>query len=538
MPKDTQKPSVYDRVPGLKDANKPQGSDTGPVKTALRGLDFQRQQQTLAPQPEKPGPISPVKNKAVRDILSNHLVASGRSNGEPTTSDKTLGGKRTSEADKKRDQHAKTILHGMESATQENQKNMPKELRGDVPLTHAVSAHGPESDQVGRLVHGRRADEKAPEGSTESTLTGNKQLPDYKASSNGQVGATASNTSGAFLDHFSMLRVTNEAFSQAGMLDRYAQGEGKGKTSVHQERFATTISHTKGKDGKERDAVGYNLEVQGHSKQSSKVPMARDEMEQRFKSIKRDDTQHNATVVMDPSYNAKGQRVGWNLQTAYANTNTPSEVYTRPSDVGGKSHDKVARVETLKKLVAKLKPEFESRENELSSAKGLINGKTSAVNGKTKGMPGKEKALEKAKEALANNTDDKEKVKLEENVVKAQEALTKYIEELAQAKKDLSSAEEAATKAKEAFDKIEPQYKQAVSDLAQAEKDLKLFKQTNKSDSDEEGGGGGGGRTPDAGYDPVKGIWTGDRPEKPAEYADLKGVDKDGKPLTAHHLYP
>lgn len=533
MPKEiSNKRSSYDQLPGLREANKGgKGTAEGPVKSALRKLDFESGQQSLAPAPEKPGPLSPVKNPVLRDKLSQHLVSSGRSNGAATTS--KLGGERSKEADTRRDAHAKTVLKGMEEATQDNQQKTPKDKQLGTPLTHAYSAHGPESDQVGRLVHGRRADEKGPSGKPETTLTGNSALGDYKTPAHDTVGESGSNTSGAFRDHFSMLRVVNEAFAQVGQVDRYASDKrGKNEsTVVDQERFATTIDMGK-------DAVGYNLSVSGHSKQSSKIPLAKDEMEARYKSIVRDDSMTSATVVLDPSFNEKGQRVGWNLQTAYANKNAASDAYAQPSDVGGKIHEKIALVDNLKKQIEALKPQEETLGKELNKAKGLVKGKEQKLNGMKGALAKKRGPLDTV---IADTNAPAEEVEL------AKKTLAELEQRVSEAQVELDEANKGVKDAQDAYDKVTQPLETARGQLVTAEKDLKSYRESQKKGgsggaSDEEGGqseGGNKGPTPDAGYDPVKGIWTGDRPEKPAEYAsELKGLDKDGKALTAHHLYP
>lgn len=574
MVQSTQKPSAYDKLPGMKDANKGSASEGGPVKQALRGLGFSEGEALLKPPAPPSGPQPPVapiapktpaeetagrivatygktvegvaqglaaenatgddevkkaleavvtKKVVTQAVLSQHLVASGRSN-ELGAKKGTLGGKRTKEADAKAEVGSGKVLAGMESATRENQDKTNKRKKESRPLTHAVSGHGKGSDQIGRLVHGRRADELAADKNKPSakTLTGNTHgigdtaTPDYTT-----VGEDPSNTSGAFTTNLGMLHVVGEAFAQADMVDRYAEGQRRGgdkSADVDQQRLATTVK------GDGRD-LGYNVEATGVSGQKKGATLSKGEVDARFKSIKRTDGQMNATVVLDPSYNEKGKRVGWNLQTAYANNEAPSDSYAKPSDVGGKEHDVEARAESSKKVTKEKKAAWEEASKSLKQAQ-------SNLVGKKKGQAAKPAAIGKAKQALATAKTQqppmaaKDLEKLEEALAK----LEKELEDINKTVTELTLNEPILTQkvaaAKLAWDKAVEDEKKA----AKAANDLAATKA---------GKGGGGGKAPDAGYDPKTGLWTTGRPEKPDSIPSIKGTDKaTGASLTAHHLYP
>jgi hypothetical protein len=124
----------------------------------------------------------------------------------------------------KRDQMAGKILQGMEKAT--NERN--KQIDPSKPESHHVSAHGPGTDQVTRLVAGRRPDEVQDETAKGKTptktvkLTGNKHgVPDQEVPVYDKTGQNTSNRSGAFSSNTAMLHAIEEAYAQASQLDGY-----------------------------------------------------------------------------------------------------------------------------------------------------------------------------------------------------------------------------------------------------------------------------------------------------------------------------
>ncbi len=145
---------------------------------------------------------------AVANMLEKHLNDTGRATGD----------------EGKRDQAAGKILAGMEKAT--NERN--KVIDPSKPESHHVSAHGPGTDQVTRLVAGRRPDEVTDENLKGKTptktvkLTGNthgiadQEVPVYE-----KAGQNTSNRSGAFSTNTAMLHALEEAYSQATQLDSY-----------------------------------------------------------------------------------------------------------------------------------------------------------------------------------------------------------------------------------------------------------------------------------------------------------------------------
>lgn len=539
MPKDNQdkdtvkKPSAYDKIDGLKDANK----GSGGIKDRIKQLGFEQQQEQLAPKPEgKKGPVSPVKNQFLRAKLAQHLVASGRSDGVKGKDDKSLGGKLSSTALGKREQHSATILQGMENATIEYQQS-----KGQTNLAHPYSAHGPGSDQVGRLLDGHRADEKVT-GVKGKTFSGNDQVGTFKGKDFKTVGKAPTNTSGGFSSNFGMLSAVTEGFAQAGMIDQHVSNS-NGGSKADQGRVGMTVKGT-------GEKIGYNLEVPGTVKQTPGMPLAKDEMESRYKSIKRDDDLTHANVVLDPVNDKNGHRMGWTLQTAYAvKVDKPEEVesYSKPSDVSRKSHAFTGKVAFFKKAIEADEKKIEQLEKDFGALANEFKGYEEKVKNLPKRVQGAENKLKSAQNALSKpkSSEPEELEKLAKAVEEAEKALEAAKNELADFtdKRDKLQGE-FETKYKKPMEDAKAKLDNDKKGLAAAERSLKNWKlakkNSGKKDSEDgEGEGGGGGGPKGAGYNPVLGQWTGDRPEKPAEYAEqLKGVDDKGKPLTAHHLYP
>jgi hypothetical protein len=460
-------------------------------------------------------------------VLSEHLVRTGRSNGEPTTKG-AIGGKRTKEADEKAEKVAGEVLLGMEKATQENQETTNKRTGEKKPLTHAVSAHGKGSDQVNRLVHGRRADELHGDKSkptTTKSLTGNRNGEgDVVVPAYGTVGKDASNTSGAFSSHRGMLHLVGEAFAQASMVDQYASKErsnakAQGKESMVDADQRRLVTNVRGEKGQE---VGFNLEVEGHSSQQKGGTLSKDEMESRFKAIKRTGGLENATVVLDPAFNAEGKRVGWNMQTAYANNDTASDSYSKPSDVGGKEHDVAARVEKTKAVAKAKKQASDDAAKELKAIQGQLAGRKKGIEAKKVPLKKAQDAFDLAKQQGITGEDL-------DQLQKTLDAVKKEIEDMQQQVSDLTLQEQTAKTKADAAKKEADAAKKAETDTAKEARDLAATKPA---------GGGGGTKSASAGYDPVTGKWVTGRPDKPDSIPSIKGTDENGTPLTAHHLYP
>ncbi|MCC6620821.1 MAG: hypothetical protein IT385_06180 [Deltaproteobacteria bacterium] len=572
----SNKGSVYSKLPGLSEVNQGQGTEGGTVKSTLRSLGFDEGQSLLAPKDDGPKRQSPppkidtgrsqsvaqtkvqllvqkygqtVEGLArglgdmgfmgddalldelgklvgtqtvVKARLSQHLVQSGRSNQLGKKQGGKLGGKRSKESDERAEGMAGKVLTGMERSTRENQEMTNKRLGEDRPLTHAVSGHGKGTDQISRLTHGRRNDELQEDKSrpsTSKTLTGNQHgLQDTTTPEYTTVGNDPNNKSGAFTTNLGMLHVVNEAFAQAGMVESYGRGErqkGDKSVDVDRRRFDTTV---KG-HGEE---LGYNVEVVGRSSQTSGTQLSKDEIEERFKSIKHTGKQMNSTVVLDPAFNDKGQRVGWNLQTAYANNDTPEEGYAKPEDVGGKRHDVEARVDVTTRSTKDKKGALDDAKKELDKARGALKGKQGGLKAKPGSIAKAKKELEDAKRETPPLAP--EKLKVFEDKVKQHEddvvELTKQIEEL---EKQLPLLEQKVTLAKAELEDSQKKEKKALEDKKKLPKPVQQ--------------GGGGGKAPKGGYDPKTGLWIGGRPDKPSDSSSIKGED-NGKSLTAHHLYP
>jgi hypothetical protein len=165
--------------------------------------------------------------------LAKHLKDSGRSQGEPTTPIKNVKDLQQHIKDSggpdqaKREAASGKILGMMEKNTNERRHD-PSNTMHDAADAHAVSGHGSGTDQVPRLVSGRRADEVAQEtadGLTPKTtkpLTGNKHgladrtIPEYST-----VGTDASSTSSAFASNVAMLHAIEDALAQASQVEAF-----------------------------------------------------------------------------------------------------------------------------------------------------------------------------------------------------------------------------------------------------------------------------------------------------------------------------
>lgn len=244
------------------------------------------------------------------------------------------------------------------------------ELEGKkVRLTHAVSAHGKGTDQMSRVLHGHRADER---------VTGEPS----------SVGNDPSNTSGAFTSNQGMLHTFNEAFAQADMVSHHSElqrAQGRTDPTLDQSRFATTIE-----TGQE---LGYNLEARGVSEQTKGRPLAPGEVEHRKKSIVRTEGLRNATVVMDPGLlldndgnlvldeDGEPKRLGWSIQTAFAHDGAPlaGSSYAHVGMVKGQAHEqqlelkqKAAKHDETKKALVETRKKLEAKYSTLQSAQARL----------------------------------------------------------------------------------------------------------------------------------------------------------------------
>jgi hypothetical protein len=531
-----------------------------------------------------------------RDVLEATLEATGRAavGASATLTKEELAAKKA-----RAEESAQVVLEGMEKATQAAQtrynegvvddirtkdlddKDKNKVVVGDdkkVPLTHAVEAHGlgTDSAQVGRLLHGRRVDEKPATGTgtPDPTITlppdnpALQKLGVKETQAFTTVGDEPKNISGAFTSSQGMLRAVKEGFAQADMVDRYAEGERqKAKTaqpgidaigsSLDQTKFATSVSDS--------ENIGYNIEVKGHSAQQTGSGFAKDEITERAKTIVHSDAD-GAKIVLSPAYThaevvtdektgetkTVERRVGWNLQTAYpfqADSDL-EDSYANPSEIA-KSLWAVKDKKTTADARAKsAKEDHDSAQKELRSAEDALK----AIKTKYGDVTDDDK-LKNAREALGKMdkelkdlenlaTTDSVKFNESENrrsVLKVQMAphialidgearrpkLEQTVKDLTPAMTRLKEALEAATKTQKAIDL---EYNKAL-------KAMPKDKPAKSEDGQESGEGSKGGGT--AGYNPATGEFAlkGDekRPPKPAT---LKGTDESGKPLTAHHLYP
>jgi peptidoglycan hydrolase CwlO-like protein len=171
--------------------------------------------------------------KSIKEKLSEHLKDTGRSKGEPSKTIKTKeelqqhikdsGGPDLS----KREEMAGKILKGMEKNIKERRGDVDNPMH-DVANPHAVSGHGPGTDQVPRLVSGRRSDEIEEENTKgltptdKTSLTGNKYgLKDQEVAKYTTVGSDGSSTSSSFSSSIAMLHAIEDALAQANQVEAF-----------------------------------------------------------------------------------------------------------------------------------------------------------------------------------------------------------------------------------------------------------------------------------------------------------------------------
>lgn len=423
---------------------------------------------------------------------------------------------------------------------------------------------------------------------------GDATTPNYTT-----VGKDPSNTTGAFTSDKAMLGVVSEAFAQANMISRNAEAtrESGDDSTLDQERFATDIRmegsdlgynlEVEGATEQRKDTPLAKDEAQERFKKLKKtdnIDGAKVVLDPAFTTVERQKIDKDGKKVFDvggmPVMETVRQRVGWNLQTAFPTENAPDAGYAKPEDVTGGVHDteskrraadavaKQAREKSSQadkalkehdnqigaknRLIAELSqplnppiPEGEGVESlrlKLTEAQAALQKLDDEVDSLVppkdmfaseddpapepdgedkeksdellKQRPTLEQAVEKYKAWVKSKEGEADKLKLIEKTTSERDELVRNRAPLAaqatKASEELEQAEEALTKAETAADT-------AAETLSGGE------------------GGGGGSQKVTAGYDPVKGLYTGDRPEKPAS---MKGKDEEGDSLTAHHLYP
>ncbi len=138
--------------------------------------------------------------------------------------------------DAKREQMSGQILGQMEKSV--NERNAV--LFPDKPEAHHVTAHGPGTDQVSRLVTGHRNDEILKDQSKgplpTMKLSGNAAIGDATVPVYEKVGEGASNISGAFNSNTAMLHTIEEAYSHVAQLDSYVASALKAATKTEYAR--------------------------------------------------------------------------------------------------------------------------------------------------------------------------------------------------------------------------------------------------------------------------------------------------------------
>lgn len=505
----------------------------------------------------KPGRLT-AGQRAGDATIEASLRATGRYS-DPVPSDsgsqQRYGGRRSAEADRLAEASAAKVLGKIESGTQANQAATAP----NAPRTHAVSAHGPGTDQEARLLHGRRPDQLAADKA------------EGKVGGYTTVGDEPSNTSGAFNSARGMLHAVTEGFAQANMVSAHAdealrddRSKGIKDTSrIDADRFVTNVSGPS-----ETESLGYNLSVEGVHSQTKGFGLAPDEVEQRRSRIKRDDDLHQARVVLDPAY-VDGRRAGWNLQTAYANPDAATQQFATPGEVGG-TLDSVRRtaearaadvtraeaaVKSAKDAVDAHPAQLELAKQAVTRLEGLLAGASVPTQASKKAtlddLAELNRELEKADvgdvgfslfDDSAQPADeapvDEEEIARIKGEVAVHEGYVKYWENqerLVEARKRVVEAEgkgvqlaEAVPRAEAALVAARERAAAAAATYAEAQK----ASPAKAADPDAAAGGSG----PGVGvYNAATGELGNDRPSKPP---NLKGTDETGDSLTAHHLYP
>lgn len=367
------------------------------------------------------------------DRLEKNLRDTGRV--DPTSEEST----------DKREAYSGKILLDMENTTRERQK-----AQGGGALAHGVLGHGKGTDQISRMVHGRRNDELVEdqhEGRAPGEvvkLTGNKHKEeDQEVAKYSTVGSDPSNTSGAFTSNIGMLHVVESAFAQASMLsaEEEARKEIDG-SSLSDERFVTTVEGPGG-------GIGYNLELDDPSIGSLEPGQAIDPatMQTRFEHIQRTDGLKNATVVLDPAYVGDGpqkKRAGWQMQTAFAHNNAPGTRLDSPEDVEDFAKAKNARRQAeLELKQAQKRLDDATKRHQDNGNKIVAVGK--AIVSIKKGVDGR-------KNSLANAQGDEARAKAQQLLTEIEERLAAKEKELDELNDQVKPLEDAMKEAKVARD--------------------------------------------------------------------------------------
>lgn len=387
-----------------------QRRDTAPPSNA--------QQQVVAQQK-----LQEEHGKLKRDdfwgTLERKLAETGRVN--PTSKESVA----------KREAWSGEILEGMEKATRERQ-----ETQGATSLAHGVYGHGVGTDQVSRLVHGRRNDElredrdKGTAPSTSVRLTGNPNLEDRDVGAYTTVGSDPNNTSGAFTSNIGMLHVVESAFSQAAILssDQQRRRESGEEATLDKERFVPTVSGPGG-------GIGYTVSVNGAPRQEKGEPVTPDEMKDRFQKIQVTDGMQNATLVLDPTYIGTGpdaKRAGWQLQTAFPNNETLTPRLDAPQDV-----DRMLALRAAAAQVEAATVRLKDAENALVLNQTKIDNLTNKV------IEGIKTGLKKAKEQNKSTTALEERLAAKEQELEVLKTERKGLEGARDtAKRELQAAEQ------------------------------------------------------------------------------------------------
>jgi peptidoglycan hydrolase CwlO-like protein len=510
-----------------------------------------------------------------------------------------------SEVDYQEDR-AGRILQGMEKATHANQTakmpNAPPPAPDapSRPLAHAVSGHGKGTDQMSRLLNGRRADQTVEEnklfdglmkradaliaeygkaGKQEpgakdfkdldtETDTLSKDIDTFFAKS-ATVGSDPSNVSGAFKTHGAMLDAVREGFTQADMAQQFGNSQRADgvDTNLGDARFVTKVRGVQG--------GGESLEIKGMAKQGEGLPLGAHEQEERARKVEVSSAS-NASVVLDPAWatNDKGEyvldnkgnkvRAGWNLQTAYPVKGEVGPGFQTPSGVDGSRQDLEGRLAAEKKKVepfqAKLeeaRKELKDKNDAIASAKATLASLQKELDQVPKGetadtLKGKITDLEKRIAALQPDDSDEPMGNLfggddEPSEPSAPpeadpETLAKIKElngQLDQTKDWLAKAQKKIPfdLATASLQNLEGERDTARQKVAAAGEEVKVASQTMIGLKTElQSKSSGGGETRATGC--YDPVKGLIAGERPAKPATLRGTDEEADPLTANHLYP
>jgi hypothetical protein len=453
--------------------------------------------------------------------------------------------------------------------------------------THAVSAHGKGTDQLGRVLHGRRSDEVVESPPSRATLRDNPTLvekssldEDPETENHTTVGQDPSNTSGAFKTHQGMLGVIGEAFSQA---DQLTQRTKKDEDDSERRRTRESLSDKRLVTGVRGDGtdLGYNLEVDGLSSQKSGDTIQSDEIAERYKKVKRTDDLTSARVVLDPSY-IDGQQVGWNLQTAFAVKDGPdddqairlrelthiSEVAKQKVDAAVEDRDlvmeqiaiKEGRLREAVRLVQEKVDDILEKTEELRLKKEQISNAESGLTDLRDNCTAKEEDLLRRLDvvlqdldninqdevvALSDAFDELGEGEFSDARTKAEQIIS-WLQDLPRQQSKLRGMEGTKNRAAAGVEiaqttlGVDVRYQALLLEKVTREELLETAEseafEARKAVVEGSPDSSDSVPTPQAGYNPLTGQYeAADRPAKPGV---LKGSDEEYDSLTAHHLYP